>query len=101
MLENRSSTWLQRTGQRWKLPLFGLTVSLAFVLIAGSDLISRTHEYPLWPSLVGVLAIAAAFLWFWSSVKCPACGKSVARWALTKVPVHAWFPSLVRLQLCP
>ena len=101
MHEGHSSGWLQRTGQRWKLAVFGLTVGLAFVLIAGSDLSSRRHTYPLWPNLVGVLAMATAFLWFWSSVRCPACVKSVARWALTKVPVHAWFPSLVRLQQCP
>ena len=69
MHEGHSSGWLQRTGQRWKLAVFGLTVGLAFVLIAGSDLSSRRHTYPLWPNLVGVLAMATAFLWFWSSVR--------------------------------
>ena len=95
-----SSNWLRRTHQRWKVAVFGLGIGIASLLWVASYAISRgTH--PLWLHLAGVLAMVGVFLWFGSSVRCRACRKSVAGWALTKVSLPAWFPSLAQLQQCP
>ena len=96
----RSSTWLKRTHQRWKVAVFGVGVAIASSLWATSYAVSR-QTYPLWVHFAGTGAMAAALIWFGSAVRCRACGKSVAGWTLASSSMHAWFSSLSRLQRCP
>ena len=95
-----SSNWLQRTRQRWKVAVFGLGIATACSFWVLSYALSR-QKYPFWFHFAGVMAMAAAFLWLGSSVRCRACGKSISTWALSAVSVQTWIPSLVRLQRCP
>ena len=100
MNDAHSSNWLRRTRQRWKVAVLGFAIGIACFLWASSYAISR-QSYPLWLHLAGVVAMAGAFIWFGSSVRCRACGKSLAGWVITTVSLQAWFPSLVGLQKCP
>ena len=80
--------------------MFALAVGVACLLWVASYAIS-TQWHPLWLHLAGVMSMAGSLLWFGSSVKCRACGKSLAGWAFTTISLQAWFPKLGRLQKCP
>jgi hypothetical protein len=85
-------SWLQRTGQRWKLGVFCLGMFLPWAL---GHLGSVRFEADGWMLSAGV------FVWFMLAVRCPRCGGRVA-WALATGVDHRRFaPELLGARECP
>jgi CHASE2 domain-containing sensor protein len=100
-------TFLQKTGQGWKLTTF-----LVLVFVGGMFLllmIWRVNDPTSLPSLPGQIVFSltgtaigiAAFLWLWWSVRCPRCRGRVAAEILRKESAAAWLNRLLEFSACP
>lgn len=101
--------WLNRTGQAWKVALFGFFMAIEMILFGAFmwRINLMASDSPTWLpdevvlalSFVGVGWIAFAVLWF--SIKCPICGGNVGSLILKTRNIGGWFTELISLQRCP
>lgn len=107
MKGNQNGSWISRTNQGWKLVLFVILLIASGIFFFG--IILKTNSSFLaqhLPSieflgLTNVIFFLLSFCWLWFSVRCPACGKSVAGYILRNEEAGKWFTSLVNIQVCP
>ncbi|MCM3906298.1 MAG: hypothetical protein ND866_31815, partial [Pyrinomonadaceae bacterium] len=103
-----NSSWLAQTKQSWKVWIFFLLMMLVlslFVLFvwrvnnrhATSSLIPDEIALSLSFVMLGILSLG----WFWLSVKCPKCRKSVAGHIMKTAPASTWLTTLIALKECP
>jgi hypothetical protein len=97
-----ASPWLRRTGQTWKIAVFGVLVVVGLSLFA--LMIAAVNE-----KIEGEVAFAfafvsvgfGAFVWLAAGVRCCRCGARPA-WHLMRTAPHAsWFLELLALDRCP
>jgi hypothetical protein len=100
-----SMTWLDRTGQRWKVRALWLliAVSLAAFLIAYLMLASAALSTDVQAAaIMSATALGlSTFIWFLRAIRCPACGRRPA-WALVRSQsIGLWLPKLLSATACP
>lgn len=91
-----ASSWLTRTGQTWKVVVFGAL----FVLAGCCLLLSSVDNETLW-SLTGVGLGALSLGWFGLSIECPACNTRVGWWYVSRSSVLSWWPRFFYAERCP
>jgi len=100
-------SFLERTGQRWKVAFFAGALLTSGILLA--LMIWRANDSVSLPqipgedvfSLGGVGMAVIAFGWLWLSVRCPRCGARVAGIILKHEAATRWLRSLVEVAECP
>jgi hypothetical protein len=96
-------TWIEASGQRWKLDVFfvGMTISASLWVVIW-----------LWPSAsdnvrFGVLPGLAAFfgllalVWFITSIRCSACRGRVGWYAVRRLEIKKWLHAVMFSLACP
>jgi len=97
-----ASSWLRRTGQTWKVVVFGLLLVVCFVLLAlfiaaVNGKIEGEGAFALGFTGAGL----GALFWLATAVRCNHCGARPA-WHLMRTAPHAsWFLQLLALDRCP
>jgi hypothetical protein len=97
-----ASSWLKRTGQTWKVLVFGVLVVaglalFALFIAAVNGKIEGEGAFAF--SFTGVAF--GALVWLATGVRCPRCGARPA-WHLMRTAPHArWFLQLLALDRCP
>jgi hypothetical protein len=96
------SSWIERTGQRWKLFVFlglilpsGLAIGCLF-FVPASALPGRGTALRIWLVAISV----AALTWFWVSLRCRTCRKSIGWWAFSTSNGVARLLGLDRCPIC-
>ena len=96
-------TWLEQSGQRWKVGAFfvGMGVSgalfaaMLFWMTASDEM--RFLKLPLAATTVGI----RAFFWLIASVRCGSCGGRPAWHAVQKLDHAVWLQVLMFAKACP
>ena len=97
-----ASSWLKRTGQTWKVVVFGVLVVVGLALFAlfiaaVNEKIQREMGFAF--AFVG--ASFGALFWLATAIRCSRCGARPA-WHLMRTAPHAsWFLELLALDRCP
>ena len=100
----QSRNWLGKSGQTWKLVVFLAVVLLSLTGIVWSELLlsSDGGAVKFTVAIVGSCALGlAAFLWFFRSVVCNACGRRVAWMIVRTQSFGAWLTVLLAAKSCP
>ena len=106
-------TFLERSGQRWKLALlyhgvvWGGAVALVAFLCLGSQVslpgMNARSALSLWRSLflVGAFVSCGTIVWATSAIRCPACSLRLLWNAMRTFSAAAAFGWLASFQQCP
>ena len=95
-----ASSWLKRTGQTWKVVVFGVLVIASLVLLA--LMIAAVNG-----KIEGEVAFAfvgagfCAFLWLATAIRCSRCGARPAWHLMRTAPQASWFSEFLALDRCP
>lgn len=97
-----ASSWLKRTGQTWKVVVFGVLVVVVLVLFA--LFIAAVNgkiggEATFACSFVG--AAFGALTWLATAVRCSQCGAKPAWHLMRTAPQGSWFSQFLALDCCP
>jgi hypothetical protein len=95
-------SWLERTGQRWKVLAFGLFFVLPGLVLAALffvpwTTVERDRGRMMFELLLTAVAVIELLL-FLATLRCPRCRKSAGRWALSN---KQGVPRLWAMQECP
>ena len=104
MSVERRSTWMARTGQRWKLYLFGLFMLVSGCALAGVILLTQRPQRAsgaISCAFVGIGFGLGAFLWLGLSVRCPKCKGKVGWRVLKTSSAGEWWMRLIAMDECP
>ena len=104
MSVERRSTWMARTGQRWKLYLFGLFMLVSGCALAGVILLTQRPQRAsgaISCAFVGIGFGLGAFLWLGLSVRCPKCKGKVGWRVLKTSSAGEWLMRLIAMDECP
>ena len=97
-----ADSWLKRTGQTWKVVVFGVLVVAVLVLFA--LFIAAVNG-----KIEGEVAFAFSFvgagfgtlIWLATAVRCGRCGARPAWHLMRTAPHGSWFVQLLALDRCP
>ena len=97
------ASWLDRTGQMWKLYVFacGVIASCAAVITL---FISAAGSKPPYATLgaVSLLVTGATFTWLFTSIRCRVCLRRPAWWLFRRTVISGNFViPLIATQDCP
>jgi hypothetical protein len=96
-------SWLEATGQRWKLHIFFGLMSVTFILVFALALSFGTGDGTL-PIVLGIAAATCAVvahLWVAFSVRCPNCHRQIGWLVLSIMGTSRWLAQLWRGEVCP
>ena len=100
----RRTTWLKRTGQTWKIVVFGVLILVGmalfgfFVAVVNGKVEDGDIMYSAF-AFVG--AALAAFVWLVVAIRCPNCGAKPAWYFMRSASHDKWFQELLRMDHCP
>lgn len=104
--DEASTSWLDRTGQRWKLHVFFFLIALTIVsgvtfALAVNDihLFEGATQLPL--ALLFMSLGLGSLVWLGTSIRCPSCHARAAWRVLRTAPSEAWLTTLVTIDACP
>jgi hypothetical protein len=93
-------TWLEKTGQKWRLKS-SVLLGLVTLFFSVRQLLAKpgrdTYEKGNWFLIVGTLWL----LWTFLAVRCRACSRSVSWWAIKNVAFAKWMSAIWNLERCP
>ena len=95
-------SWIEATGQRWKLHVFFFLMAATFVLLFALMLSFGTGSESL-PLTFGIAMIACALgahLFVALGVRCPSCHARVG-WLVLSAMGARWLAQLWRGEVCP
>ena len=99
-----SPTWLKRTGQTWKILVFGVLILVGMVLFGFFVAVvnGKVEDGDIMYSAFAFMGAAfAAFVWLTFAIRCPECGAKPA-WHFMRTARHqTWFQELLRMEDCP
>ena len=101
------SNWLARSGQTWKIAIFGLLCIFClglFIVLVASYRTTEVLEFEFskeWIGLIFVIVGIVAFTWFGSVFRCPVCRANLGKHVLTSSNATTWFVDLLQLKKCP
>jgi hypothetical protein len=94
-----ANPWLKRTGQTWKIVVFGVLVVVGLVLFIAAVNGKMQGEMAFAFAFMG--AGFGAFFWLATAIRCSQCGARPA-WHLMRTAPHAsWFLELLASDRCP
>lgn len=103
----RSATdsWLDVSGQRWKLRVFyALILAAAGILVAFVLKVNEVEWVP-WGTIPLAFALifvgASALGWICLAVRCPRCGYRPVPTVLRQAPSSVWLAQVQQLTHCP
>ena len=97
-----ANSWLKRTGQTWKVVVFGVLVVVGLALFA--LFLAAVNE-----KIQGEMAFAFTFMgagfgalfWLATAIRCSQCGARPAWHLMRTAPHGSWFVQLLALDRCP
>lgn len=95
-------TWIEATGQRWKLHVFFTLMAATFILVFALMVSFGTGNGTL-PVVFGVAMIACAVgahLWVALGIRCASCHGRIG-WLVLSAMGHRWLTQLLRGEVCP
>jgi hypothetical protein len=95
-------SWIEATGQRWKLHLYFVLMAVTFALLFALMLSFGTGNGTL-PVVFGAAVIAfalGAHLWVALAVQCPSCHGRIG-WLVLSAMGSRWLAQLWRGEVCP
>jgi hypothetical protein len=97
-----ANPWLKRTGQTWKVVVFGVLVVVGLVLFAlFIAAVNGKIEGEGAFAFSFMFAGFGALIWLATAVRCSRCGAR-PDWHLMRTAPHAsWFLELLALDRCP
>jgi hypothetical protein len=98
--EPPASSWLRRTGQRWKVRLFLFSVGTALGSLVMLLLRVRVDVMGSVTPGLALIASLLGFPWLILSVRCPVCRRRVISEVFRKNPA-SWVEALIAMQGCP
>lgn len=103
-MHDRPLSWIRKTGQTWKLVVFGILLSGAGILMLDFVLhlqMVGAEQRPISIILIGIGLGLGAFFWLAVSIRCPSCRKAAAYVVLRTAEANNWFVVLWGLDRCP
>jgi hypothetical protein len=95
-------TWIEATGQRWKLHVFFALMAVTFVLLFALMLSFGTGDGNL-PIIFGIAMIVfalGAHLWIALHIQCASCHRRIG-WLVLSAMGTRWLAQLWRGEVCP
>ena len=94
-------TFVERTGQRWKLRAVFWLPGLMMLLTYWLAKVSATSSLKFLFIVGGDAGGLAFFVWSIASFRCPACGDRVLFRAMREQSIREWETWLLALSACP
>lgn len=96
-------TFLQRTGQLWKVVLFGAALVLGCfaTLFQGFLYAPLGKELAMQIAIGGMVLMVGSFAWAGLNIRCPKCQLKIFFYALRKQGFFSWFAWLLQQEDCP
>jgi len=99
-----TDSWLERTGQGWKIKIFWLLIGATALLLLGAIVSANGVELPLGMTGLALLVPVGGFsalLWLCAGVVCKTCGAHPA-WEIIKgATAGSWWIQIESLSACP
>jgi hypothetical protein len=97
-----ASSWLKRTGQTWKVVVFGVLVLVGLVLFALFIAAVNGKIEGRGAFTFGFMGASfGALSWLATAVRCSRCGARPAWHLMRTAPQGSWFSQFLALDRCP
>ena len=96
-------TWIEASGQRWKLHVFFALMAVTFALLFAlfGSFGTGNGTLPIYFGIATAVTAIAAHLWVALSIQCASCQKRIGWLVLSAMGTSRWLVQLWRGEVCP